>query len=173
MREIEVRFRITMEDLITYNKSMMKSRNRISNIFFFAIAAYFIFSSFMNNEISYTLIAALVFIALIFAIRIIFRNKGVEKAYKKYYGLKTDLIVEFYNDHLVEKNEGGETGISFETHFPLEAIQRIIETEEQYLLMTSPAEMIMIPKRTVSAEDKEKLGNLIANVFQNRYEKRF
>lgn len=172
MSEINIRFRLSEEDLISYNNYLSGRKNKISNMIFLVMAGYIIITGFAFDRVSYPMIAALVFILAAFLLKPVLRKQNMKKAYKNYYARRTDIIYEFYNDHIVEKNEGGETGVFFENHFPLEAIKSVIETDSQYLFFTSPIEALLIPKRALNEGDAEKMNNLILNVFSGRYQKR-
>lgn len=172
MSEINIRFRLNEEDLISYNKTVARQRGRLANIVFIIMLGYVLITAFAYDNISYPMIAAVIFLFAAFLLKPVLRKRSIKKAYKKFFALRTDTIYEFYNDHIVERNEGGETEIFFEHHFPLEAIKNVIETENQYLFFTSPIEAILIPKRAITPEDAEKMNNLILNVFSGKYQKR-
>lgn len=172
MSEISLRFRLTTEDLTNYTKSVSGGRSRILNYIFCAVAVFFIVSNILSENTSYVITALL----LIFVLTVLFRPsleaRMIRKRQKNYYALKTDISLEFFDDHIVEKNIGGETKIEFENHFPLEAITNIVETDEHFAFFVSPVEAIIAPKRAMSEEDREKLKNLIENLFINKYQRR-
>ena len=172
MSEMSLNFRLNIDDLIKFNKVALRRSNNIITVMFLVLFGYMIIANISSGYIPYTLIGVIILGALFILFRPLITKKTVEKTFKNYFAFKTNIVIDFYNDHIVERNEGGETGISFEEHFPLEAIRSISETKEHYMFLISPVEALIIPKRSMSEEDTVKMNNLIQNVFIGRYEKR-
>lgn len=172
MSEISIKFRLTDGDIQKYNKTATGKVGGIINIIFCTFIGYFIVKNIMSDEKSWVIIVTFSALFLFFLLRPLISGRNVKKLYKNSFILRTDTVVDFYNDHIVEKNEGGETGIRYEEHFPLEAIKSVIETNEYFTFFISPLEAIIIPKRALSEEHTVKLNNLIQNVFPGRFEKR-
>lgn len=172
MSEISLRFRLTTEDLMSYAKSASGGRSRTLNYIFCVAAVFFIVRNILSEDSSYVITALLLIFVLTVLFRPYFEMRMVRKHQKDHYALKTDISLEFFDDHIVEKSMGGETGIEFENHFPLEAIMNILETNEHFAFFVSPIEAIIAPKRAMSEEDREKLKNLIENLFINKYQRR-
>lgn len=171
MSEIRVKYRLNQDDLFKFNMAVSRKSTKIVN-FVNIILILFLAVESLISKTSYAVTAFLIIglCFLIFTKPVVLKN-NTKKIYNNYFALKTDIIVEFYNDHIVEKNEGGETQISFEEHFPLESVKNVIETDEHFLFFISPFEAIILPKRALQSEDMTKINNLLLNVFNGKYEK--
>lgn len=169
MSEISLKFRLTTEDVAEYTNVIAGKGSKLLRFILCAITVYFIADNIISEDGSYVFAALLIIFVLLIILRPFIDGKINMKRMNKYYALKTDISVEFFEDHIVEKNIGGETKIEFENHFPLEAITNIVETDKQYAFFVSAMEAIIIPKRVMSEEDKQKIKNLIDNLFSDKY----
>lgn len=169
MCEMSVRFRLNNDDIL--NNPLIIPKRSISPVLliFCGFAAYSIVNEVKSGRSPIIMTAVLLFFIGSMILRPFLYKRNIKKAYEKNYAFRTDIIVEFYNDHIVEKNDGGETNIKFESHFPLEAIQRATETQDSFVFNITGTEVLIIPKRALDEEQKQKLKNLIQNVFSNRF----
>ena len=168
MSEITLNFRLTTDDIVKYNNITGKRLYRIISIVFFAVAMFYIVDSIYTKTFSAVITAAFLVLFLVFVTNPVWSEYLIRRTYKNNFMLRQNTTVLFYQDHIVEKSEDG-SKIMYEEHFPLEAIKSIIESKEHYLLFISPVQAIIIPKRAMNEEDREKMKNLILNIFSNRY----
>lgn len=168
MSEITLNFRLTTDDIVKYNNITGKRLYRIISIVFFAVAMFYIVDSIYTKTFSAVITAAFLVLFLVFVTNPVWSKYLIRRTYKNNFMLRQNTAVLFYQDHIVEKSDSG-SKIVYEEHFPLEAIKSIIESKEHYLLFISPVQAIIIPKRAMNEEDKEKMKNLIVNIFSNRY----
>lgn len=173
MSEISIKYRLTIDDFLkNSNFSSIRSFSFIS-IIFCGYAVYSIVRSISQGQSPLLMVILLMFFLGSMFLRPLILKNNAKKVFSKNYAFKTDIVVDFFNDHIVEKNEGGETNIRFENHFPLEAIKRVEETQEHYIFFVTRSEILVVPKRALNEEQTEKISNLIQNVFLNRYQRKF
>lgn len=173
MSEITIKYRLTIDDFLkNSNISSIRSFSFIS-IIFCGYAVYNIVRSISLGESPLLMVILLLFFLGSMFLRPVILKNNAKKAFSKNFAFKTDIVVDFFNDHIVEKNEGGETKIQFENHFPLEAIKKVEETQEHYIFFVTRSEILVIPKRALNEEQTEKISNLIQNVFLNRYQRKY
>lgn len=172
MGEINLRFRLEEEDYINFNKVTMRKGSNLITIIFILNLFFLLYLNIKDNKsVSVSIVCAIIVVFVLLILRPFLVKSELKKAIRNHFLLRTETTVEFYQDHIVEKNEGGETNIRFESHFPLEAIKKIIETNDLYLFFISPIEAIILPKRVMGEEDFIKMNNLITNLFSNRYQR--
>lgn len=99
-------------------------------------------------------------------------NRKTRRDFEKSPMVKRDQTVDFYEEHIVltYKPSNGFRGTSVK-HFPMKAVLFVFEGEKSISFITKNLGMIIIPKRILTAEDAEKLDNLISNVFSDKYKK--
>ena len=175
MSEISLSFTLTKREFYEFNRLMMKPAQRKKNIIFLlAYAAFCITFSLASEKPDYVVFISLaVLYGIVFAVNFIMNKRKIEKTYDKSPRLKAARNMEFFSDHLVEKNIPDENvrGIS-EVHYPFEAVKGVFETDDIYVFLVSPLEALLVPKRALNTEAAEKIGNLVKNLFAYKY-KRF
>lgn len=172
MEEFKFCFRLTYDDLVKYNKIITKNENRKVSLMLFTVAAIIVAMSYLFESVSPSLIAIFIVVFIAIILRPVWIKYILKKPYKKYFGFKKDTIVEFYGDHIVERSGEGESKIEFEEHFPLEAIDKIIETNEYYLFFISLTEAMLMPKRAITGEDVQNMNIYLEKHFGGKIEKR-
>ncbi len=171
MCEMSLKFRLTMNDFISFSSIAGKRAKKTDVFMIFALVVFWAAEMYFYGEVSVTITAMLLFVVILFLTKPLWIKRSVKRQYKNHFSLKGDTVIEFYDDHIVGKSGGGETKIEYEDHFPFEAFISVLETNEHYLFFTSPAEALLVPKRAMNSEEAQKTDNLIKNIFADRYRK--
>lgn len=171
MSEITLRYRLTLEDLLNFNKIALSGNfrsMRIASMFLAVLTGgLFIATGMKLTGIGFA--AAFLLSGLLYPAIVCRKTK---KALGSSFFLSHDLQLEFYNDHLVEKMlPTQESALETENHIPFEKIIHITESDDLFLFLISPLEAIVAPKRAFSDEDRKKLFYLIQNLFSDKFDR--
>lgn len=167
MTEMSLKYTLSTQDFLDYNKNAMKP-NRLKTLmkFILMISVVGLLAIAVDGYIVGIITGAILICIMLltpFAVR-----QNAKRIFLNSYQSKTGVTVDFYDDHIVEKIEGYDTvGIDSEIHFPLEIFVRAEETQTLFILYISPLEALVIPKRVMSAEETEKMNNLLCNIFHS------
>lgn len=168
MSEITLDYRLTLDDLMDFGALNLKVANKRMMMLYGILIILNLVLAFFDRDIFF-LFLSVGWIALAFIIPAV-NKKKVKKVYSKSYLLSHDIHAEFFEDHIVIKmipNENSKA--EGETHYPLETIINITESDDNFFFFINPIEGIVIPKRAMSAEDRKKLFNLISNRFSDKF----
>lgn len=168
MSEITLRYTLTLDDLVNFSEVAMKKKTVSMRILCLVLTCVWAFFFVAFKE--YGIMAFAVVFLLIGAFYPYVLKYTAKKSYAKSFMLKKETQLEFYNDHLVEKIlPNSESGYESEMHIPFEKIINITETDGLFLFFITPIEAIGAPKSAFTEQDREKLFNLIENVFSTRF----
>ena len=168
MKEMSLQFTLMPEEYEEYNRHALKPniRNTVIRLFLMLIAVVAI-AVIAGDYGTGIIMGALLSVIIILTPFI--SKSNIKKAFFKSYQSKANITVDFYDDHIVEKIDDFDTlGIETETHFPFEIFIKGEETELLYVLFISPMEALIVPKRVMTPEDKEKMNNFMSNIFSER-----
>ncbi len=86
--------------------------------------------------------------------------------------MKRPITVDFYGDHIVHISGSTERFKgSFEKHYPFTDVTSVIESKVSLVFDFGEKGSVLIPKRALNNESSKMIGNLIENLFKNKFVK--
>ncbi len=155
---------LTKEDFSSYEKKLKIATylNRLKSmllplILITAIGLFF--------DMGYIFSAVFFFLGMIFFPDIV-NSDYKNKTSKASLLLKKPITVEFYEDHFVVRCVEDEISKSFsEKHYGFDTVVNVFEAADYFYFIFSTNNILIIPKRVLSDEEKDSIKNLIDNLF--------
>ncbi len=143
-----------------------EKRKMLFNLLF--ICAFICIGFFLKQyEIIYYAFLSFIAIPRIAAVITVFSQI---KANNKSQLARRPVKIDFYDDHIVyifcrnEKFKG-----TFEKHYAFSKVTGVIDSISSIAFSFGENESVVIPKRALSYENSQMIGNLIDNLFKNKY----
>lgn len=172
MPEISTNFKLTREEATETMLSITKDgrKKKFISICFISVLGMLV-TCVLSGEIYSIFFFGLIALSYpLLSYMFIKINTG--KSYDETTINKRSVKIDFFRDH-IEKIicSDEERKSSEEIHYPFESIKIILESENIFIFYISPNDVIQLPKRALGAEEKEKMNNLIKNLFNRKYKK--
>lgn len=172
MPEISTIFNLTKEEAIETIMSITKDgrKKKFISVCFISVLGM-LFTCFISGEIYSIFLFG--FIALAFPfLSYFFVKRNTGKSFDETNINRRSVKINFFRDHMEKiicpDNERKSTE---EIHYPFEAVKMVFESEKMYIFYISPNDIVQLPKRALKDSEKEKINNLIKNLFNRNYKK--
>lgn len=159
---------LTKEDFSSYEKKLKiatylnRFKSMLLPLILIVAAGIFMGSGYIFSGIFFFL-AMIVFPDII-------NSEYKNKTAKASLLLKKPITVEFYEDHFVVRCDPDEISKSFsEKHYGFDTVVNVFEAEDYFYFIFSTNNILIVPKRVLSDEEKDNIKNLIDNLFAEKY----
>ena len=161
---------LTKEDFSSYEKKL-KAATYLNRIKGMILPLIFIVAIGIFMGSGYVFSGILFFLSMIVFPDII-NSEYKNQTSKASLLLKKPITVEFYEDHFVVRNNPDEISKSFsEKHYGFDTVVNVFEATDYFYFIFSTNNILIVPKRVLSDEQKDNIKNLIDNLFSDRYRK--
>ena len=174
MKHFSLEYYLTPEDLKSYKKLLIKSvllaklKPMILPILIaVAFSVYTAVDSGFQSLPTFLLLFAISLTAYLTV-----STGQTKEMEEKSYLLKKKLYVDFYADHFVVNTHPDEFSKSYsEKHYGFDKVFSAVEAEGYFYFTFTTNNILIIPKRALTAEQYGMIMNLIENLFANKYRK--
>ena len=170
MKYFSLSYALTEKDYSDYEKIVFKgsiilAMKRMLLPFILIVAACLFMDSLF-------IISAIVYFALSIIIPQMVSREFSHKTRKNSKLLRRMMNVDFYGDHLVLNYLPNEYVKSYsEKHYGFDVVQNVLESTENIYFAFKDNSLLIIPKAVLDNEEYTMIGNLIENLFKNKYQK--
>lgn len=172
MPEIETLFSLRREEAVEVVLSITKDGRRKK---FISICLISVIGMLLTCMISGEIYSIFLFglIALAFPVcTYLYMKINTGRNYDKTNIGSLGVKLRFFRDHVEKIICSDENRKSNEEiHYPFEAVKMVFESENMYIFFISPNDIVQLPKRALSEEDRQKIRNLIEHLFKFNYKK--
>lgn len=172
MPEVSTKFSLKREEAIETIMSITKDgrKKKFISICFIAVIGMLLTCVISGEIYSIFLFGFIALTFPIFSYLFVKRNSG--KSFDESSINRRSVKIDFFRDHmekLICADE--ERKSSEEIHYPFEAVKMVFESENMYIFYISPNDIVQLPKRALGKDEREKISNLISNLFNRNYKK--
>ena len=168
MKYFSITFSLKKEDYKNFYKTINNSL-LLQRLKFSAIILGITFIFMVMNLYSLAVTAFFLMFILFFVGDLINRTYILRMNDKSKIG-KRPTIVDFYSDHieiiyLPDENFNGKS----ERHYPLSSVKMVLQSSEYLYFKMDDYTTLIIPRRDIDPEAKEKIKNMIDNLYPDRF----